>query len=116
MTVLFGNLLTGSVSVLNFLLLAITVQKAVERDPKDAKSLIKWSQSLRMLMLFAILAVGVALPYFDTWACIIPMFFVRVALFFRPKFGGMTDENAVQGVEDFDRTGGEAEDGRNAEE
>ena len=90
--VLLANVLTGSVSVLNFLFLGITVQKAVERDEKDAKSLMKLSQTLRMLMLFVALVIGVALPVFDTWASIIPMFFTRIALFFRPMFGHMTDE------------------------
>lgn len=90
-TVLLGNVLTAVVSVLNFLLLGITVQRALEREPKDAKSLMKLSQALRMLLLLVTLAVGVALPIFNTWATVIPVFFTRIALLFRPRFGGMDD-------------------------
>ena len=84
-SVLLGNLLTGAISILNFFLLGLTVQRALERAEKDAKSLMRLSQSLRMLMLFAALAVGVALPVFHTWATIIPVFFVRISLLFRPS-------------------------------
>lgn len=110
--VLLDNLLTGAASVLNFLLLGVTVQKAVERDEKDAKSLMKLSQALRMLMIFVVLVIGVALPVFDTWASIIPVFFTRIALFFRPKFGHMTDDvpSTVTGEE------GEQDSGTSTEE
>ena len=97
-TVLLGNLLTALFSILNFLLMGITVQKALEREEKDAKSLVKLSQALRMLALFAVLVIGVALPFFDTWACIIPVFFVRISLFFRPMFGHLVDEQPEDGT------------------
>ena len=96
-TVLLGNLLTAAFSILNFLLMGITIQKALEREEKDAKSLVKLSQALRMLALFAVLVIGVALPVFDTWACIIPVFFVRISLMFRPAFGHIIDEQPGNG-------------------
>lgn len=85
-TVLLGNLLSGSVAVANFLLMGFTVQNAVEKDEKDARNLMKVSQSLRTLMLFVAVALGVLLPFFDIWASIIPLFFPRVAIAFRPYF------------------------------
>ena len=112
-TVLLGNALTAAVSVLNFFLLGITVQRALEKEPKEAKSLMKLSQALRMLLLLIILSVGVALPVFDTWATVIPVFFTRIALLFRPKFGGM-DDDVPAGREVADEpleNGGECEDG-----
>ena len=115
--VLLGNLLTGTIAVLNFLLLGITVQKAVEREEKDARSLMKLSQTMRMLMLFVVLVIGVALPVFDTWACIIPIFFTRIALLFRPMFG-MTDEGTVQSsdTDATTREEGDSDGGTNTEE
>lgn len=85
-TVLFGNILSGSVSVLNFFLMGLTVQKAVEKDEKGARTAMKASQSLRTVMVFALTAVGVLLPCFDTWASLIPLFFPRIAIMFRPFF------------------------------
>ena len=85
-SVLLGNILSGGVSVLNFFLMGLTVQKAVEKDEKDAKNTIKTSQSLRMLMIFVFAAVCVALPWFNTWSILIPLLFPRVAIMFRPLF------------------------------
>lgn len=65
-TVLLGNLLSGSAAVLNFLLMGITVQSALDREEKSAKAAMKLSQNLRLLMLFAAAAVGVLLPCFNT--------------------------------------------------
>ena len=97
-TVLFGNVLSGAFAVLNFFLMGLTVQKAVLKEEKEAKNAIRASQSLRTLMLFAVAAVGVLLPCFDIWASLIPLFFPRIAVNFRPLFkknensGGALDE------------------------
>ncbi|MBQ8163154.1 MAG: hypothetical protein IJZ93_02135 [Clostridia bacterium] len=91
MTVLFGNILSVFVSVLNFFLMGITVQKAVIKEEKEAKSFMKLSHSLRTLILLVGVVIGVALPYFSTWTVIIPLFFPRIAMLFRPKFKGGND-------------------------
>ena len=85
-TVLLGNLLSGGISVLNFFLLGLTVQKALEKEEKDAKTLMKLSQTYRFLMLIAVVGIGVALPYFNIFSVIIPMFFPRIAISLRPLF------------------------------
>lgn len=84
LTVLFANLLSGSVSVLNFFLMGITVQNAITTDEKTARSKIKVSQSLRTLLIFAVAALGCILPCFNTAALLIPFFFPRVAIALRP--------------------------------
>ena len=78
--VLFGNLLGGGFAVLNFFIMGLTVQKAVGLDEKEAKNTVKVSQAYRTLILFGVAALGVALPCFDTWATIIPLFFPRIAI------------------------------------
>lgn len=83
--VLFGNLISGLAAVLNFLLMGITVQKALDRDEKDAAQLMRFSQSMRMLMLLALGAVGAF--FFDPLAAVLPLFFPRIAITFRPLFG-----------------------------
>ena len=82
--VLCGNLLSGFASILNFFLMGLTVQKAVEKDEKAAASYIRTSQTLRLFMMFVFLAVGLLLPCFNIWAVVIPLFFPRVAIAFRP--------------------------------
>lgn len=85
-TVLLGNLLSAAAVTLNFFFMGITVQNAVEKDEKDAKNTMKVSQSLRTLALFVIIVVGVVALWFNTWACVIPLFFPRVGMLFRTKF------------------------------
>lgn len=83
-TVLLGNLLSGGVAVLNFYLMGLSVQKAVQREEKPAKDLMKTSQTLRMFMLFAAAALGVLLKCFNTVAALVPLFFPRIAIALRP--------------------------------
>jgi len=83
-TVLLGNLLSLALAVLNFLVMGITVQKSLGLESADAKKLMKSSQGLRNVAHFAVLAVGVIAPVFDTVAVIIPVFFPRIAILFRP--------------------------------
>ncbi len=85
-TVVFGNILSGCAVVLNFLLMGITIQRALEKDEKDAKNLIKLSQTYRFLFLFAVVVIGLLLPCFNRWTVIIPVFFPRIAITFRPLF------------------------------
>lgn len=84
--VLLGNVLSGAAAVLNFLFMGITVQNAVSKDGKGAKSAIQASQSIRTLFLFAVAAVGAIAPIFNTWASLIPLLFPRIAVAFRPLF------------------------------
>lgn len=86
LTVLFGNILSAAASLLNFFLMGLTVQKAVGEDEKQARSTIKLSQSLRMLMLFAFAIAGAILSCFNTLASLIPLIFPSIAVRFRPLF------------------------------
>lgn len=83
-TVLLGNLLGASAAVLNFFLMGITVQKALGLEEKEAKTLMKTSQIYRNLMVLVIVVLGVI--FFDIWASVIPVFFSRIAIMFRPMF------------------------------
>lgn len=85
-SVLLGNLLTGFFAVLNFLLMGITVQRALGREEKEARTMIKVSQMYRNLMILVVAAVGVLLSCFNTVAVIVPLFFPRIAILMRPIF------------------------------
>lgn len=95
--VVTGNLLGGGAAVLNFFLMCLGVQSAVEKDERDAKSMIRMSQSLRMFLLLAIAAFGAAFPFFNTWAVLISLFFPRIAIIFRPRFNKDEGENQNEG-------------------
>lgn len=83
-TVVLGNLLSLFVAVFNFYLMGIAVQKAVSMDVSDAKKIMKSSQGLRNILMFVVLAIGVTAPIFNTVSVIVPVFFPRIAVSFRP--------------------------------
>lgn len=85
-TVLLGNLLSGVFSVINFLLMGITVQIAVENEEKSAANKMKLSQTLRSLMMGLVLIVGIFVPVFNTVAVVIPIFFPRIGVGMRSLF------------------------------
>ena len=55
-------------------------------EEKDARTRLRGSQNLRMLMQLAIAALGAALPWFNMYAVLIPLFFPRIAVAARPMF------------------------------
>ena len=85
-TVLLGNLLSAAAVVLNFFMLGITVQNALGKEEKEIKTAMKVSQIYRFLFLVIVVIIGVTLPCFHIWAVMIPIFFPRIAIAFRPLF------------------------------
>ncbi len=83
-TVLLGNLVGLCAAVGNFLLLGITVQKALGQEAEEAKKCIKLSQMARTLLLFVIALVGYFVPCFDVFALVIPYLFPRLAIALLP--------------------------------
>ncbi len=90
-TVLLGNLLSGCAAVGNFYLMGRSVEKAVTQDQAQAAKTMRASQQLRTLGLFVVAAVGVALPCFHVCTALLPLFFPRIAVAFRPMFKGKED-------------------------
>lgn len=95
-TVLLGNLLGGAAAVGNFFLMGLTVQAAVKKGEKQAQNTMKLSQSGRLLLLAAAAALAVLLPCFNIWAGLIPLFFPRIAVAFRPLFLKKEQANSAQ--------------------
>lgn len=84
LTVLWGNLLGGGTAILNFFLMGLGVQKAVQKEEKDAKATLRLSQSYRFLLLILVAIFGFALEIFHSVAVILPLFFPRIAVGIRP--------------------------------
>ena len=83
-TVLLGNVLSGVAGVANFFAMALAVQRAVAEEEKQARQTMRVSNAVRMLAMFAVLAVGVLLPLFNTWTVIVPFVFPRLIVAVRP--------------------------------
>lgn len=94
-TVLYGNLLSGVAAILNFFVMGLTVQSCVGKDEKQTRQTMKASNAMRMLGLFVVGLVGLLLPVFNTITVIIPLFFPRIAINFRPLFSKIMDEEVV---------------------
>ena len=91
-TVLFGNLLSAVAAVLNFFFMGLTVQSCISKDEKERKQTMKASNAIRMLGLFVVGLTGLLLPVFNTIAVIVPFFFPRIAINFRPLFSKVLDD------------------------
>ena len=91
-TVLLGNLLGIVAVALNFFLMGLTVQNAVAKEEKEAKNLMKLSQSGRLFMMFAFALIGYLVPVFNAIAVVIPFLFPRIAIMFRPLFNKRGDK------------------------
>ncbi len=84
LSILWGNLFGLFVVVLNFFLMALTVQMAVEKEEKEAKNTLRLSQNLRFLMLILFAAIAYLLPFVNLISFIIPYLFPRIAIALRP--------------------------------
>lgn len=96
--VVLGSALGGGVAVLNFFLLALTVQKAAASgDEKRSKLQMQLSYSLRMLLMLLTLVLGFALPAFDGVATALPLLFPRLTIFLMQITGMYKPEKADEG-------------------
>ncbi len=84
--VLLGNLLTDIFTVLNFFLMGLSVQKALSKDEKEARQVMKISQTYRSFMMIIGIIIGIVIPVFNTYAVIIPIVFPRIAIALRQVF------------------------------
>lgn len=85
-TVLTGALLGSVTAVLNFFLMGLTIQGALGLEAKEAKTRLRGSQNLRMLMQLAVAIIGAVAPCFNLWSVLIPLFFPRIAVTVRSMF------------------------------
>lgn len=87
-TVLLGNILGACISIINFFLMGITLQKAVGLDEKAMRNKITISQTARTIMLLVAASAGCLAPCFNTAITIIALFFPRIAIALKPIFKG----------------------------
>ncbi len=81
LSVLWGTLLGGGWAVLNFLALALTVQKmASDPNEKRGKLTMQLSYTLRMLFTLFIVVLAIKLPGVCWPAAVIPLLFPRLTI------------------------------------
>ena len=91
-TVLLGTLLGIIATILNFFLMGLTVQNALSKEEKDAKNIMKLSQSGRLFMMFAFALIGYLVPVFNAISVVVPFLFPRIAIMLRPLFDKRGDK------------------------
>ena len=85
LSVLFGNIGGAATAVLNFLLLAVTVSRAVSSGkPEEAARRVKATATFRLLGCALICALLVGVFKTNVFATVIPLLFPRIGLAFRP--------------------------------
>ena len=84
LSVLWGSLLGCGVSVLNFFAMGLFVQQAVQKEEKEARQLVKLSQTVRFMGVLLAAVIGVAVPWFHSIAAVVPLLFPRVAIALYP--------------------------------
>lgn len=79
-TVFLGAALGSIAVIVNFLVLGIRAQRAME-DPDRARVIIQRSYTFRMLLMVAVMAIGVIAPCFHTVAVVIPFLLQSITIF-----------------------------------
>ena len=93
--VLFGNILGAFTASANFFLMGLTIQKAVGEDEKTAKKRIQSSMAARNVIIIICAALAFAIQGINIITYLIPLFFPRIAVAFRPLFkNGGKNESA----------------------
>lgn len=93
LSVLLGALYTSALAILNFFIMGLTVQKITdtvgERQRTDEeiqtlsqqmKAKMQASYTLRMVVMFGLIAVGIAAFHFEPLATILPVVFPRIVI------------------------------------
>lgn len=80
MAVLYGTALGALVSFLNFLFLAFSIEKSVNKEKKGAQSVMGTSYSLRLIFIAAAVVFAIKSPHINYLSALIPLIFPRIAI------------------------------------
>ena len=81
--VLFGNLLGGTVGILNFFLMGLGLQSALNKDEKGAKATISFSHTMRFLLMAAVIVVSVLVDAIWIVPTVFSLFFPSVGVYLK---------------------------------
>ena len=105
-TVLFGGLWGFFITVLNFFIMTVAIQKAMASgDEQQAKMKLQASYTGRMLLLVALMVVGIVVPFMHWAPVLISVFFPRVVITVRGLISSVRNrgkEETVSSAEPYD--------------
>ena len=105
--VLISALIGASISILNFFMLGLTVQKAVTmEDENNRKNLMKISQSMRFLLIAVLIVVFCAVCKLPPIPMVIPLFFTRITFFVRQIIINKNDKKKISDKKSLDNKEG----------
>ena len=84
LSVLLGGVYGWAVALGNFFFMCLSIQKAVSQEEKDAKSTLKFSQSMRLLALFLLAMAAFYAPFLHSVSAVIPYLYPRLAIALSP--------------------------------
>ena len=79
--VLWGALLGTAYAILNFFLMAYTMQKSAESTHTQAKTKIQFSYTLRTLLMLVVGVMGMVLPCFNWISVLLPFIFPSITIY-----------------------------------
>lgn len=79
-TVLLGSLFGYIVSVVNFLFLGISIQKAMDKEQKQAQTYMQSTYMGRMAFTAVMVVIAMNLPFFNWLSAAIPLVFTRISI------------------------------------
>ena len=92
--VLFGNLLGGGAGILNFFLMGIGLQSALNKDEKGAKATVSFSHTMRFLLMAGVIVISVLVDAVYIVPTVLSLFFPSVGVYLKTfiirKNGGET--------------------------
>ena len=81
--VLFGNLLGSGIGILNFFLMGLGLQKALNKDEKGAKSTVVFSHTRRFFLMAVVLVLAAVLDCFNLLSTVLALFFPSLGVYMR---------------------------------
>lgn len=107
--VLTGNLIGGCAAVVNYLLLAVTVARAVSGPADRAALKLRASMTARLLGQAAVCAAAIGLLHTNVYATVLPLLFPRIGISFRQaidrrkgRTGGAGEAGSAEGSDLLD--------------
>lgn len=79
-TVLLGSLFGWLITVLNFVLLCISIQKAMDKEQKQAQVYMQSTYTGRMAILAVAIFIAMTVPFFNWIAMVISLIFTRISI------------------------------------
>ena len=94
--VLSGNLVGAGTAIGNYLLLGITVARAVSGPAEKAPLKVRASMTARLLGQAAIVAIAIGILHTNVYATLLPLLFPRVGIAFRPVIDRKRGKTAAE--------------------